>query len=424
MYRTLSKEELLALQSDLQKEYGHYQEKGLKLNISRGKPSNEQIDLAMGILDALDSKYDKFITADGDYRNYGMWDGIPEAKELFSDLLEVPASQIFIGNNSSLNLMFDVISCAYTHGLCGNTPWCKEEKVKFLCPAPGYDRHFGITEFFGFELITIPMLPTGPDMDLVEQYVNNDPTVKGIWCVPKYSNPTGVTYSDETVRRFAALHPAAPDFRIMWDNAYCVHDLTDTPDVLLNLYDECCKNGTEDLLFMFASTSKISFPGGGISALAASNNNMKSLRKYFSVMTIGPDKLNQLRHVLYFKDFGGVKAMMKKQRAVIEPKFKLCDEKLNQNLNGLGIAEWSKPNGGYFISLDVLEGTAKNVFDLCRDAGVVLTDAGATFPYGKDPKDRNIRLAPTYSSLKELDTAMDLLCVCVKLAAVNKLLEG
>ncbi|MBR4887579.1 MAG: aminotransferase class I/II-fold pyridoxal phosphate-dependent enzyme [Clostridia bacterium] len=424
MYSELSESQLLVLKEKLQAEYDAYKEKKLKLNIARGKPSSEQIDMAMGILDALDSSYEGFITADGDYRNYGMWDGIPEGRKLVAQLLDVPVSNVFIGNNSSLNLMFDVISCAYTHGLCGNKPWCKEEKLKFLCPAPGYDRHFAMTEYFGFELITVPMLETGPDMDVVEKLVAEDPAIKGIWCVPKYSNPTGITYSDETVRRFAALKPAAPDFRIMWDNAYCVHDLTDTPDVLLNLYAECEKNGTEDLVFMFTSTSKISFPGGGISALAASDANMKTMHKYFSVMTIGPDKLNQLRHVLYFKDINGVNAMMKKLRTILAPKFELCDRKLHHHLDNLCIAHWNKPNGGYFISLNVMEGCAKRVFNLCKEAGVVLTDAGATYPYGMDPKDSNIRLAPTYSSLEELDTAMDLLCVCVKMAAAEKCLAN
>lgn len=422
MYSELSKNELSALKGELEASYEAYRAKGLKLNISRGKPSTEQIELAMGILDALDSSYNGFVTKDGDYRNYGMWAGIPEGRKLMAELMGVPMSRVFIGNNSSLNIMFDVISCAYTQGLCGNKPWCRQEKLKFLCPAPGYDRHFAITEYYGFELITVPMLETGPDMDMVEQLVSSDPAIKGIWCVPKYSNPTGITYSDETVRRFAALKPAAPDFRIMWDNAYCVHDLTDTPDMLLNLYDECVKNGTEDMVFMFTSTSKISFPGGGISALAASENNMKTLRRYFSVMTIGPDKLNQLRHVLYFHDLNGVKEMMRKQRAVLAPKFDLCDRKLHEHLDGTGVANWNKPNGGYFISLNVTDGCARRVFELCRDAGVVLTEAGATYPYGKDPKDANIRLAPTYSSTEELDTAMDLLCVCVKLAAAEKFL--
>ena len=299
----------------------------------------------------------------------------------------------------------------------------KLDKKKFLCPVPGYDRHFAVTEYYGFELINIPMYATGPDMDLIEKLVKDDDSIKGIWCVPKYSNPTGVTYSDETVRRFAALKPAATDFKIMWDNAYCVHDLTDTPDTLLNIYDLCVENGTEDQIFIFASTSKISFPGAGVAGLATSDNNIRDFKEHTLTSTIGPDKLNQLRHVLFLHDINGVRALMKGHRAILEPKFRLCELMLEENVGDLGVAEWNKPNGGYFISVDVLDGCAKRVVQLCKEAGVILTDAGATFPYGKDPHDSNIRLAPSFPPLEELEQAMEVFCCSIKLAAAEKLLN-
>ena len=348
---------------------------------------------------------------------------MPEMRAIFSKMIDVPADQIILGNNSSLQMMFDCISQGFTHGYSGCTPWARQEKVKFLCPAPGYDRHFAVTEYFGFEMIPVPMLKTGPDMDLIERLVAEDDTIKGCWCVPKYSNPTGITYSDETVRRFAALKPAAKDFRIMWDNAYCVHDLTDTPDTLLDLYAECLKQGTEDNVLFFASTSKISFPGAGVAALAASKRNIEDLKRRITTQTIGPDKLNQLRHILFLHDINGVHALMQGHRKILEPKFQIVEESLERELGDLGIAKWSKPNGGYFVNLDVMNGCAKRVVSLCKEAGVVLTDAGATFPYGADPNDSNIRVAPTFPPQEELRQAMHLLCICVRLAATEKLLD-
>ena len=294
--------------------------------------------------------------------------------------------------------------------------------MKFLCPAPGYDRHFAISEYFGMELIAVPMTPEGPDMDLVEEYVK-DPCVKGIWCVPKYSNPQGYTYSDETVRRFAALKPAAADFRIFWDNAYCVHDLTDCPESLLSLWEECRKNGSEDLPIFFASSSKITFPGAGVAAMGASEANLKELRRHYSFQTIGPDKLNQLRHIYFLPNMERVKEQMAHHRAIIAPKFEAVIRWLKKELGGKGIAAWTEPNGGYFVSVDVLEGCAKRVVELCKEAGVVLTGAGATYPYGKDPQDSNIRVAPTYPPIEELELAMELFCLSVELAAVEKLLQ-
>ncbi len=404
------------------RQYNDFKALNLSLNMARGKPCAKQLDLALGVLEALHAR-SEFANSNGDdCRNYGVWNGLPEMRVIFSDMIGVPADQIILGNNSSLQMMFDCISQGYTHGFGGCKPWCKQEKLKFLCPVPGYDRHFAVTEYFDIEMIPVPMLKTGPDMDLIERLVK-DPTVKGCWCVPKYSNPTGVTYSDETVRRFAALRPAAEDFRIMWDNAYCVHDLTDTPDTLLNLYEECVKQGTEDHVFVFASTSKISFPGAGVAALAASPRNIADLKKRINTQTIGPDKLNQLRHILFLHDINGVKDLMRGHREILAPKFRIVRESLERELGDLGIAKWSDPNGGYFVNLDVMNGCAKRVVSLCREAGVVLTDAGATFPYGADPNDSNIRIAPSFPPEEELSQAMHLLCICVKLAASEKLLS-
>ncbi len=404
------------------RQYNDFKALNLSLNMARGKPCAKQLDLALGVLEALHAR-SEFANSNGDdCRNYGVWNGLPEMRVIFSDMIGVPADQIILGNNSSLQMMFDCISQGYTHGFGGCKPWCKQEKLKFLCPVPGYDRHFAVTEYFDIEMIPVPMLKTGPDMDLIERLVK-DPTVKGCWCVPKYSNPTGVTYSDETVRRFAALRPAAEDFRIMWDNAYCIHDLTDTPDTLLNLYEECVKQGTEDHVFVFASTSKISFPGAGVAALAASPRNIADLKKRINTQTIGPDKLNQLRHILFLHDINGVKDLMRGHREILAPKFRIVRESLERELGDLGIAKWSDPNGGYFVNLDVMNGCAKQVVSLCREAGVVLTDAGATFPYGADPNDSNIRIAPSFPPEEELSQAMHLLCICVKLAASEKLLS-
>lgn len=422
-FQSLSREELLRLKAALEEEYQEFQALGLTLNMARGKPCTEQLDLSLAMLDGLNSESCLLAATGDDCRNYGMADGLPEMRQFFGDLLGVPAKNVFAGGNSSLHLMFDTVSCGDTTGY-GCEPWCKLDKVKFLCPVPGYDRHFAICEYFGIEMINIPMTEDGPDMDMVEKLVSEDASIKGIWCVPKYSNPQGVTYSDETVRRFAALKPAAPDFKIFWDNAYCVHELTDNPAQLLNIYEECEKNGTTDMLFMFCSTSKITFAGGGVAAMAGGEENMKRIRKHFSFQTIGPDKINQLRHIHFFKHVAGLKEHMDKHRAILAPRFEKVLHALEEELGGLGVAEWIKPRGGYFISIDVMEGCAKRVVQLCKEGGVVLTGAGATFPYGKDPKDSNIRLAPTFPPIIELKQAMRLFCVCVKLAAIEKLLEA
>ena len=413
--------ELKELKQEAREKYEAFRARGLNLNMARGKPCVEQLDLALGVLEALHAR-SEFANSNGDdCRNYGVWNGLPEMRAIFGELLGVPADNIILGNNSSLQLMFDAISQGYTHGCGGHEPWCKQGDVKFLCPSPGYDRHFAVTEYFGIKMIPVPMLPTGPDMDMIEELVK-DPTVKGCWCVPKYSNPTGVTYSDETVRRFAKLHPAAPDFRIMWDNAYCVHDLTDEPVELLNIYEECVKEGTEDQVIIFASTSKISFPGAGVAALASSAKTIQSLKGRTTVQTIGSDKLNQLRHVLFLHDADGVRGLMKGHRQILRPKFRIVLDALERELGSLGIARWSEPKGGYFVCLDVLDGCAKRVVGLCKEAGVTLTDAGATYPYGNDPRDSNIRIAPSFPPQNELREAMELLCVAIKLAAAEKLL--
>lgn len=421
-YQSMSKQELTKANEELQKRYDEFKAQGLKLNMARGKPGTDQLDLSMNMLDILNSSANMIASTGDDCRNYGMADGLPGMRKLFGELLGVDASNVIVGGNSSLNMMFDSISCAMTHGFAGCESWGKQGGVKFLCPSPGYDRHFAVTEYFGIELVTVPMTSTGPDMDMVEKLVSSDEKVKGIWCVPKYSNPQGITYSDETVRRFAALKPAAKDFHIFWDNAYCVHDLTDTPDQLLNLYEECKKTGNTELPVMFASTSKITFPGAGVAAMAAGDETIAVFREHFSFQTIGPDKLNQLRHIYFFRDIDGVKAQMKKHRALIEPKFNAVLQIMKAELSNKGVAEWTEPNGGYFISVDVLDGCAKRVVALCKQAGVALTGAGATYPYGKDPKDSNIRIAPTYPPVSELKQAMNLFCICVQLAATEKLL--
>ncbi len=409
--------------AELRARYEEAKAKRLQLDMSRGKPGPEQLDLTLGLLDCVNAR-DGYKTASGvDTRNYGLLDGIPEAKEMFADILEVEPSQVIVGGNSSLNLMFDYIAAAYSHGVNGGKPWCREETVKFLCPSPGYDRHFGVTEYFGFELIPVDMTPEGPDMDAVEKYAA-DPAVKGIWCVPMYSNPDGITYSDETVRRFASMKTAAPDFRIMWDNAYCLHHLTDTPDTLLNLYEEAKKCGTEDRVVIFASTSKVSFPGSGIAVVAGSPKTVADIKQRMNYQTIGYDKLNMLRHVRYFKDADGVREHMKLHAAILRPKFQAVLDALESNLGGKEIAEWNTPRGGYFVSVNVMDGCAKETVRLLKEAGVVMTGAGATYPYGKDPRDRNIRIAPTFPPLEELKTAMELFCVCAELAAAEKLLEA
>lgn len=417
-----SKAQLMAREEELQKKYDAYKARNLKLDMSRGKPGPEQLDLTLEMLECVNER-EGYKTADGvDTRNYGLLDGIPEVKELFGDILDMPPEQIIVGGNSSLNLMFDYIATAYAKGICGHQPWILQGTVKFLCPSPGYDRHFAVTEYFGIELLTVAMTETGPDMDEVERLVQ-DPLVKGIWCVPMYSNPDGITYSDETVRRMAALRPAAEDFRIMWDNAYCLHHLTDDGDKLLNIYKEAKARGNEDIVVMFTSTSKVSFPGSGVSAMAASPRNIEDIKKRMTIQTIGHDKLNMLRHARYFKNIDGVKAHMKKHAAILRPKFQVVLDTLERELGGLGIASWHNPKGGYFVSVNVLEGCAKETVRLLKEAGVVMTGAGATFPYGRDPKDSNIRIAPTFPPLDELQVAMELFCVCAQLAAVRKLLE-
>lgn len=423
-YLNCGREELEKEYDALVKKYENVKGMGLKLNMARGKPGKEQLDLSLEMLDVLNSKSD-FVGADGmDCRNYGILEGIEECRQLFGEILGVPSETVMVGGSSSLNMMFDTISCMMTKPVVdGCKPWYEVKDRKFLCPVPGYDRHFGITEYYGFEMIPVPMTENGPDMDIVEKFVENDASIKGIWCVPKYSNPQGITYSDETVRRFAALKPAAKDFRIMWDNAYCIHDISDTPDELLNIYDECKKNGTEDMPILFCSTSKITFPGAGVAAMAASDNNMRVFKERYNYQVISYDKLNMLRHVKFFKDFNGVMEHMQKHKAVLKPKFDIVLNALDSQLKTVGIGEWTNPNGGYFVSIDVLSGTAKRVVQLCKDAGVVLTGAGATYPYGNDPDDKNIRIAPTFPPNDELETAMDVFCICTRLAACEKLLS-
>lgn len=422
-YLNSSSQELEREYQALKQKYEEVKSQGLNLNMARGKPGKEQLDISNGMLGALNESTE-FIGSDGmDIRNYGILDGITECRELFAQLLGVEAKNVMVGGSSSLNMMFDSI----THMMLspveqGCKPWYEVKDRKFLCPSPGYDRHFGITNYYGFEMIPVPMTENGPDMDVVEELVK-DESVKGIWCVPKYSNPQGITYSDETVRRFAALKPAAEDFRIMWDNAYCVHDISDTPDTLLNIFDECEKLGSEDMVLEFCSTSKITFPGAGVAAMAASDKNIKQFKERYNYEIISYDKVNMLRHVKFFGDCNGVLEHMQKHKAILQPKFEIVLSTLKNELEPVGIGEWTTPNGGYFVSIDVLEGTAKRVVALCKEAGVVLTGAGATYPLGLDPKDSNIRIAPTFPPNSELKIAIDVFCTCVKLAACEKLLE-
>ena len=424
-YKELSREELTTLLAELNQQYEDAKGKGLKLDMSRGKPAATQLDMTMPLMDILNSDSVLKTEAGLDCRNYGTLDGIPEAKALMGEMMGVPAENVIVCGNASLTIMYDTISRSMTHGVCGSTPWCKLDKVKFLCPAPGYDRHFAITEHFGIEMITIPMTPTGPDMDLVEKYVENDETVKGIWCVPKYSNPQGITYSDETVRRFAALCPAAEDFRIFWDNAYVIHHLyEDNQDELLEILSECKKAGHPDMVYEFASTSKVSFAGSGIAAVASSEKNLSDIRKSMTIQTIGYDKINQLRHVKYFKNLDGLKAQMKKEADIMRPKFEAVLSILDKELGGLEIASWIRPKGGYFISFDALSGCAKKIVAKCKEAGVVMTGAGATFPYGKDPADSNIRIAPSFPTPEEMAQAAELFVLCVKIVSIEKLLEA
>ncbi|MBO5144983.1 MAG: aminotransferase class I/II-fold pyridoxal phosphate-dependent enzyme [Lachnospiraceae bacterium] len=424
-YKDLSREELQAVQTELQAQYDKLKEAGIKLDMSRGKPGTDQLDLSAPMLDVLNSK-SAFKGADNvDLRNYGVLDGIKEAKELFAELMECPADHVMVFGNSSLTIMYDLISRAMVHGIGGNTPWCRQDKVKFLCPVPGYDRHFAITESFGIEMITIPMDENGPDMDMVEEYVNHDAAVKGIWNIPKYSNPTGIVYSDEVVRRFANLKPAAPDFRIYWDNAYAVHHLyIDNKAQILNIVEECEKAGNPDMYYELCSTSKITFPGAGVAALITSPANIAEIKKTVTIQTIGHDKLNQMRHVMFFKNAAGIHAHMEKHAAILKPKFEAVLDCLEQELGSLEIGSWIKPLGGYFIAFDTLEGCAKRVVGLCKEAGVVMTPAGSTYPYKNDPADTSIRIAPTLPTPEELKQACEVFVLCVKLASVEKYLEA
>ena len=423
-YQEMTKEELEAEITKLKAEYKRYQNMDLHLNMSRGKPCQEQLDLSMGLMDALNSSEDMTCEDGTDCRNYGVLDGIHEAKVLIGDMMENHPDNIIIYGNSSLNVMYDTVSRAMTHGIMGNTPWCKLDKVKFLCPVPGYDRHFGITEYFGIDMIPVPMTPIGPDMDMVEQLVAEDDAIKGIWCVPKYSNPQGYSYSDETVRRFARLKPAARDFRIFWDNAYGIHHLYDhDQDYLIEILAECKRAGNPDLVYKFASTSKITFPGSGLAALATSDNNLVDIRRQLKHQTIGHDKVNQLRHVRFFKDIHGMVEHMRLHADIIRPKFEMVEKVFEENLGGLGIGSWTYPKGGYFISFDSLPGCAKAIEARAKKAGVTLTPAGATWPYGKDPQDTNIRIAPTYPPLEDLKTAAQLFTVCARLVSAQMLVE-
>lgn len=423
MYKDMTKEQLVAEKEAVKAKYEEYKAMGLKLDMSRGKPAPSQLDLTDDmLLHCLDGAH---ISENGiDCRNYGVLDGIYEAKRLFMPMLGVGRYEIIIGGNSSLCMMYDNIARAMLLGvLGGKKPWSKNQHVKFLCPAPGYDRHFAICESMGIEMITVPYKEDGPDMDMIEDLVSKDEEIKGVWCVPMYSNPTGITYSDEVVKRFANLSPKADDFRIFWDNAYCVHHLTDTPDHLLNILEECKKTGKENMVYIFTSTSKISFPGGGLAVMAASEANIEFVKNQMAYQTIGYDKLNQLRHARFFKDFEGVQEHMKKHRAIIQPKFEVVLNTLKNEIEPLGIGKWHSPNGGYFVSFDGEENTAKRTVQLCKEAGVVLTDAGATFPYGKDPKDSNIRIAPTFPTVEELQKAMNIFCVAARLACLEAMTD-
>lgn len=424
-YKDMDRDELLTVKAALEEEYKVIEAKGLNLNMARGKPGFSQLALSMPMLDVINSGSDMRTVLGNDTRNYGDLDGIGESRKLMADMMSVQKDNVIVCGNSSLNVMYDTIARSVTHGVMGGTPWSKQDKVKFLCPVPGYDRHFKITEFFGIEMINIPLHDDGPDMDLVEKYVNSDAAVKGIWCVPKYSNPTGISYSDEVVRRFAALKPAAEDFRIYWDNAYCIHHLyDDVHDEILNILEECEKAGNPDMVYIFSSTSKISFPGSGISAIASSLNNIEHIKKQMSMQTIGHDKINQLRHARFFKNIDGLMAHMKQHAELLRPKFEAVLQTLESELGGLEIGTWVKPRGGYFISFDSLPGCAKNIVAKCKDLGVILTDAGATFPYGKDPNDSNIRIAPTFPTPEEMQEAAKVFVLCVKLASMEKYLAA
>ncbi len=423
-YTDMSRDELLTLKADLEEQYKEEEKKGLSLNMARGKPGASQLVLSMPMLDVINHSSNMYTLLGNDTRNYGDWDGIGECRQLMADMLGVKKENVVVCGNSSLNIMYDTVVRSMVKGVNGSTPWCRLDKVKFLCPVPGYDRHFKITELFGIEMVNIPLNEDGPDMDLVESYVNHDASVKGIWCVPKYSNPTGISYSDEVVRRFANLKPKAEDFRIFWDNAYCIHHLyKEEPVEILNILEECEKAGNPDMVYIFGSTSKVAFPGSGVSAIATSLENMAYLKKFMTTQIIGHDKINQLRHVRFFQNIDGMNAHMKKHAALLRPKFEAVINILESELSGLGIGTWTNPKGGYFISFDALPGCAKSIVGKCADLGMVLTGAGATFPYGKDPEDSNIRIAPSFPEPEEMVEATRVFVLCVKLASVEKLLE-
>ena len=418
-YSQMSNDELRARKAELDKDFAEIKKLNLKLDMSRGKPGADQLDLSMDMLKTVIGVCDCKAENGFDCRNYGVLDGLPECKALFAEMLEVSPDNIIIGGASSLNLMFDYIAQCMTKG-SGGAPWMQQGKIKFICNVPGYDRHFTICEHFGIEMLNVEMTENGPDVEKIRELVK-DESVKGMFCVPKYSNPDGITYSEDTVRALAALQPAAKDFRVIWDNAYVVHDLTDTPDRLLNIFEACKPFGTEDMFVEFTSTSKISFPGAGVSAIAASDNNIKAIKARLAMQTISYDKMNQLRHVKYFKNLDGITAHMKKHAAIIAPKFAIVLEALENELKENDLARWTKPNGGYFISLNTTGCSAKRVGELCKELGVVLTSVGATYPYGKDEQDRNIRIAPTYPSTDELKKAVEVLCLCIKLATLENL---
>ena len=421
-YRDLSERELRKRLEYLREQYEEICAEEVSLDMSRGKPGTDQLDISMGMFDVFHSSYDFKDESGFDVRNYGVMDGISEAKRLMAEIMDVSPKNVIVYGNSSLNIMYDTVARSYAEGVMGSTPWCQLEKVKWLCPVPGYDRHFAVTEHFGIEMITVPLLEDGPDMDIVEKLVSEDDAIKGIWCVPKYSNPTGICYSDEVVKRMAALKPAAEDFRIYWDNAYAVHHLYEEEQVeILDILEECRKAGNPDMVFEFASTSKVTFPGSGIAALAASKENLKPIKKQMSVQTIGHDKINQLRHVRYFKDFDGIKAHMMKHAKLMRPKFQAVLNEFDAELKDADIAKWTNPLGGYFISLDVMDGCAKKIVQMCKNAGMVLT--GAAYPYGNDPTDSNIRIAPSYATPEELLMASRILVICVKIVTIEKMLN-
>lgn len=422
-FTDLSSDELKELLHKLESEYNEIKAQNLQLNMARGKPAPSQLKVSFPLLDSLDSS-DTLISEDGtDCTNYGNIDGIIEARRLMADMMGTNIENVIVMGNSSLNIMFDQVSRGFTHGYLGNTPWSKLEKVKFLCPVPGYDRHFMVTQHFGVEMINIPMTPDGPDMDMVEEYVSADDSVKGIWCVPKYSNPTGYVYSNETLRRLASLKPKANDFRIFYDNAYCVHDLYDDCPEIPDIISLCKEYGNPDIVFEFSSTSKISFPGGGIAAVASSPSNLKDIKEHLKYQTIGHDKINQLRHVNFFKNADGIKEHMKKHADHIRPKFEKVIEILSCELEGLGIGKWTDPKGGYFISFDSTIHCADRIYELCKEAGVTLTNVGATYPYGKDPENANLRIAPTFPTIEELEKATGLFALAVKIASAEALLN-